>query len=306
MSEQAINIGELFKIFTSELGHRVIKRRQDEWANTPEGWEHHALNHMAYWTLRDLKKLTHAKVCQELENKQRSELLQEILTALIELKQTTIEDVSNQLTSQAESIGFDYSIQNPFLSNQTIEQLLQQGYEGVDHDLVNKSPFAAAAQKFRDKVKWTLTQPDEDGDVGLMTPNKEGFNQLLEFMLNKFGWCPTIYSFDNHSKFIFKPQNEHERTAIELAISGECGWQGSLYRLEYFAVEKNELCLIFATKPADAQQEWLLVKFDRKKQTRAWSVHLGTLEQVYYLWAEQIGILEPRFEPTTDEILDLR
>ncbi|MDJ0726948.1 MAG: hypothetical protein QNJ38_17745, partial [Prochloraceae cyanobacterium] len=46
------------------------------------------------------------------------------------------------------------------------------------------------------------------------------------------------------------------------------------------------------------------MEFDRQKNNRGWSVIPGTLEQVCYIWAEQIGISEPNYKPTADEILD--
>lgn len=139
-----------------------------------------------------------------------------------------------------------------------------------------------------------------------MTHNQEEFDQLLEFMLEKFGWCPQVYTFDSEADiFIFSPKTELEKTAIELTISGEYGWKGSLYSLEYSDVEKEEICLFFATKPSIIDnQEWLLVTVNHRKNTRSWSVHDGIVEQVYYKWAEQIGIPKPIFRPTVDEIID--
>lgn len=46
------------------------------------------------------------------------------------------------------------------------------------------------------------------------------------------------------------------------------------------------------------------MQIDRKRNSRSWSVHPGTLEQVYYIGAEKIGIQSPNFKPTADEILD--
>lgn len=206
-------------------------------------------------------------------------------------------------TAQTED---DSSIHNPFPLDKTIKQLLEEGYTGVDYELAADTAFAAVAHKFKDKIQWSRSKPDEDGEVGLMTTNQEDFDQLLDFMLEKFGWCPMVYSSVREPElFVFAPENKLEEAAIELTTSGEYGWQGSLYKLEYYAIDKNELCFIFSTNPADAEeQEWLLVTFNRTKNTRAWSIHDGTVEQVYYIWAEQIGIPEPNFKPTTDEILD--
>ncbi|MBA2748991.1 MAG: hypothetical protein H0U45_09695 [Tatlockia sp.] len=141
-----------------------------------------------------------------------------------------------------------------------------------------------------------------------MTSNLAQFNQLLEFMLDNFGWCPQVHSNQEAAEiFIFTPQNDLEKGAIALTIEGAHGWKGSLYSLDYVDTAKNQnaVCLIFATKPRDTQeQEWLLVQIDRKKNCLSWSVQPKTLEQVYYLWAEKIGIKEPNFKPTADEILD--
>jgi len=202
----------------------------------------------------------------------------------------------------------EFSIQKPFLTNQTIDQLLKEGYIGVDLDLALDTAFAAAAYKFKKQIKWTRTQADEDGDIGLMTPNLVEFNQLLQFMLDSFGWCPQVYSSNESPEiFIFEPKDELQKEAIFLTTDGEYGWKGSLYSLDYFSSTDNGniLGFIFATKPKDAEeQDWLLVEIDRQKNSRGWSVHLGTVEQVYYIWAERIGVPEPKYKPTTDEILD--
>lgn len=141
-----------------------------------------------------------------------------------------------------------------------------------------------------------------------MTPNLAEFEQLLKFMLDKFGWCPQVYSNQKASKiFIFTPQNDLEKGAILLTTDGDYRQKGSLYSLDYFnlAKKQNTLFLIFATKPKDAQeQEWLLVQIDRNKNSRSWSVHPETLEQVYYIGAEEIRIQLPNFKSTADEILD--
>jgi|JFJP01.1.fsa_nt_gi serine/threonine-protein kinase len=202
----------------------------------------------------------------------------------------------------------DFSLKNPFISDQTIDQLLENGYIGVDLALSDDSAFAGAAHKFKEQVKWTKSQVDEEGDVALMTSNLSEFDQLLNFMLAQFGWCPQVYSNQEiPDVFIFSPQSELQEGAIFLATDGEKGWQGSLYSLDYVdSIENaNILGFIFATKPKDdSQQEWLLVEVNRQKNTRGWSVHSGTLEQVYYIWAERVEISEPNFKPTTDEVLD--
>ncbi|NJM28676.1 MAG: hypothetical protein HC856_11685 [Pseudanabaena sp. RU_4_16] len=209
---------------------------------------------------------------------------------------------------QQKKAEFTLALKQALLSNQTIEELLKEGYIGVDYELADDLAFSAAAHKFKDKIKWTKTQPDKDGDVALMTPNLAEFDELLDFMLDQFGWCPKVYSTQESPEiFIFKPRNDLEEGALSLTTDGDYGWKGSLYSLDYFDTAENQniLGLIFATKPKDTQeQEWLLVQIDRQKNSRSWSVHPGALEQVYYIWAEKIGIPEPNFKPTSDEILD--
>ena len=218
------------------------------------------------------------------------------------------QNILSSVQSPSASIDPDFSLKKPFLSHQTIKELLEKGYIGIDYDLVADTAFAAAAHKFKDKIKWTRTQPDKDGDVALMTPNLAEFDQLLDFMIDKFGWCPQVYANeDSPDVFIFNPQNDIEKKAISLTIDGDYGWKGSLYSLDYVDVAEKQkvLCFIFATLPKDTpEQEWLLVQIEQQKNTQSWSVHPGTLEQVYYIWAEKIGIPEPKFQPSADEIVD--
>ncbi|MEH2052096.1 hypothetical protein [Nostoc sp.] len=193
-----INIRELFELFTSKIGHKVIAKTQDKWRSSSEGWDHHALIHMGYWTLRDVKNFTHAEACKELEVKTKDELLKYLLTTFFH-------------------IG------------------------GVVKEIL-------------------LEKPESSSEV-----------------------------------FIFTPQNELETAAIQITTKDDGGWQGCLYKLEYYATENDELCLIFATKPPDVkEQEWLLVIFNQTKGERYWSVHTGSLKQVYYKWAEKIGVLKSK------------
>lgn len=211
-------------------------------------------------------------------------------------------------TSQTvSSADYDYSINHPFPSDETIEKLVEKGYIGVDYELVTDNAFAVAANhKFKEQIKWVRTQPNQDGDIALMTNDTEAFDQLLDFMLDKFGWCPPVYFNQNTPEtYIFTPKNELEEEAIQLATMGDRGWQGSLYKLAYYEAYNQELCLIFAIDPPESpEQKWLLVQVNTKKQARGWSVHEEALEKVYYLWAENINIPEPNFKPTADELID--
>jgi hypothetical protein len=79
-----ISVKELFEEFTSKVGHKVIKRRQEEWRKSPQGWDAHALSHMAYWTARDIKKLTHTQALKELDKKSSDESLKYIISHFLE------------------------------------------------------------------------------------------------------------------------------------------------------------------------------------------------------------------------------
>jgi hypothetical protein len=167
------------------------------------------------------------------------------------------QDKISPIESQSASADYDFSLKKPFLRDRTIEELLEEGYIGVEYDFAADTAFAAAAHKFKDRIKWTRTQPDEDGEVALMTPNLAEFDQLLEFMLDKFGWCPPVYSNEESPDiFIFTPKNELEESAIALTTDGDYGWKGSLYSLDYVDTDQkpNVFCFIFATKPKDAQE----------------------------------------------------
>ncbi|MCC0177927.1 hypothetical protein I4641_13155 [Waterburya agarophytonicola K14] len=199
---------------------------------------------------------------------------------------------------------YDFSYKNPCPSKKTIDELLNEGYVGVDRQLAKDNAFAAVAYKFKNQIKWTISNELEER-VWLMTTDKQALKKLSDFMLNKFSWCPMIYSTKPEETFIFSPKNDTEKAAIEATISGEYGWQGSLYSLELYEYQENEAGFIFTTKPLNSlQQEWLLVKLNFQDYTGSWSHHDGTLEQVYYIWKENIQLSEPNYHPTSDEILD--
>ncbi|MGD1920802.1 MAG: hypothetical protein ACFCAD_19115 [Pleurocapsa sp.] len=199
---------------------------------------------------------------------------------------------------------YDFSYKKPFPSQKNIDELLKEGYVGVDIKLVNDNAFAAVAYKFKDKIRWTISNQLEER-VWLMTKDREALGRLSDFMLEKFSWCPMIYRTKPQEKFIFTPKNNTEQAAIEATISGEYGWQGSLYSLELCEYNENEAGFIFATKPLDShQQEWLLVKLNFRDYTGSWSHHDSSIEHVYYIWKENIQLSEPNYNPTSDEILD--
>lgn len=211
---------------------------------------------------------------------------------------------SIDLRLQPRPIHYDYSYKKPFPSEKNIDELLDEGYVGIDHKLIYDNAFAAVAYKFSNQIKWTISNRLES-EVWLMTRDKEALQRLSKFMLQKFSWSPMIYTDKPQEPFIFIPKNNTERAAIEATISGEYGWQGSLYSLELYEYQDNEAGFIFATKPLNSpNQEWLLVRLNFIDYTGSWSHHEGTIEQVYYIWKENIELAEPNYKPTTDEILD--
>ena len=128
---------------------------------------------------------------------------------------------------------YDFSYKKPFPSQKTIDELLSEGYVGIDHKLAEDNAFAAVAYTFKNQVQWTISSQLES-EIWLMTQDKQALHKLAEFMLNKFSWSPMIYATKPKEAFIFTPQNNTERAAIEATISGEYGWQGSLYALELY------------------------------------------------------------------------
>ncbi|MEM6611329.1 MAG: hypothetical protein AAF652_03570 [Cyanobacteria bacterium P01_C01_bin.72] len=213
-------------------------------------------------------------------------------------------NASLKCSLQARPVHYDFSYKKPFPSSKTIDELLDEGYAGIDHKLVYDNAFAAVAYKFKNQISWTISNRQQS-DIWLMTKDKQALQQLSKFMLTRFSWSPMIYTEKPKEAFIFTPQNNTERAAIEATISGEYGWQGSLYSLELYEYQDNEAGFIFATKPLDSTaQEWLLVRLNFIDYTGSWSHHEGTIEQVYYIWKENIELAEPNYKPTTDEILD--
>jgi len=213
-------------------------------------------------------------------------------------------DTYTNQSLQARPVHYDFSYKKPFHSHKNIDQLLAEGYVGIDHKLVEDNAFAGVAYKFKNKIRWILSSQLES-EIWLMTTDKSALEELSKFMLNKFSWSPMIYAERPQESFIFEPKNDTEQAAIEATISGEYGWQGSLYSLELYEYHNNEAGFIFTTKPLDSiEQEWLLVKLNFQDYTGSWSHHEGLLEDVYYIWKENIQLTEPNYNPTSDEILD--
>jgi serine/threonine-protein kinase len=114
------------------------------------------------------------------------------------------------------------SITNLTDTDKTIDELRSEGYQGVNYELTENDAFIATANHFAEKIQWVKTSPDADGDVGLMTLDVQAFDELLDFMLDNFGWCPRVYSNKSAPEIhIFPPENELEEMAIQLATDGE-------------------------------------------------------------------------------------
>lgn len=274
-----------------ELGGKnvPIKRTVAKWLTDcgQQGIERHIQEHISYW-LTEKNKTTSSSDGIDA-------LLKAIDKTEINAKtQQNDQPVKNKTTH-------DFSIQKPFVSNKTVDELLEEGYVGIDYENVKNTAFAAAADKFKVKIKWTKPRTNKDGETYIMTPDTEAFDQLCDFMLDKFGWYPAFSSSNHEEKeiFTFTPQNEVEEAAIEIVTSGERGWKGSLYSLEHFEHNQDDLCLIFATKPINSkEQDWLLYSINFKDKTGGWSVHNQTFKKVYQIWAEQIKLPKPNFNPS--------
>ncbi|MEL7408404.1 MAG: hypothetical protein AAFN00_15855 [Cyanobacteria bacterium J06558_2] len=115
---------------------------------------------------------------------------------------------------------YDYSYKKPYPSRKTIDELLSEGYVGIDHKLADDNAFAAVAYKFKSQIKWTISNQQES-EIWLMTTDQQALQKLSEFMLKKFSWSPMIYTAKPQKAFIFTPKNNTEKAAIDATISGE-------------------------------------------------------------------------------------
>jgi|GEM_PF-6958906 len=98
-------VQEIFNQFISIFGHRVIKRRQEEWEQSAEGWDTHALIHMIYWILRDRQQLDHKQAAETLDNLTVDQLKQKLLSLAPELHQKDI----NHSTSKLKNVNSNFS-----------------------------------------------------------------------------------------------------------------------------------------------------------------------------------------------------
>jgi hypothetical protein len=79
-------------------------------------------------------------------------------------------------------------------STRSVDSLVEEGFQGCSlQDLLpwmDGGEGLAAVQA----INWVKSQPDEDGDVALMTVDAEGLDRLLEWMLETRGSCPMVYA----------------------------------------------------------------------------------------------------------------
>jgi hypothetical protein len=90
-----ISVKQLFDLFTSHLGHKVIQRRQEEWSASAEGWDHSALLHMMYWIQREFRGLGHVGAWEVAIADQATlleRLVGELFQILKEKREAVIED----------------------------------------------------------------------------------------------------------------------------------------------------------------------------------------------------------------------
>lgn len=102
---------------------------------------------------------------------------------------------SNSIDQLLQSIESDYSIEKPHPSPKNIEQLVQEGYVGIDYQFVYTTALVVTARQFT-QIRWVKTAPNEAGKVGLMTIDLEQFDQLLTALQAQFNQHPTVYRLD--------------------------------------------------------------------------------------------------------------
>lgn len=79
-------------------------------------------------------------------------------------------------------------------STRNIDSLVAEGFQGCS--LLDLLPWLDGGQGLAaiEAIDWVKSQPDEDGDVALMTVDAEGLDRLLEWMLETRGSCPMVYA----------------------------------------------------------------------------------------------------------------
>jgi len=79
-------------------------------------------------------------------------------------------------------------------STRHIDSLVGEGFQGCS--LQGLLPWLDEGQGLAaiEAIDWVKSQPDEGGDVALMTTDAEGLERLLEWMLETRGSCPMVYA----------------------------------------------------------------------------------------------------------------
>jgi hypothetical protein len=139
-------------------------------------------------------------------------------------------------------------------STRNIDSLVAEEFQGCSRlDLL---PWLDGGQGLAaiEAIDWVKSQPDEDGDVALMTADVEGLDRLLEWMLEARDSCPMVYALEGDivvpdgvsllrptaynlpegvtSEEVFDEEFSENLSALFAAIKGSYGNHAHLYRID--------------------------------------------------------------------------
>ena len=140
-------------------------------------------------------------------------------------------------------------------STRNIDSLVAEGFQGFS--LIDLLPWMDGGRGLAaiEAIDWVKSQPDEDGDVALMTVDAEGLDRLLEWMLETSGSCPMVYAPEEDfvvpdgipllrpmannlpegvsSEEVFDEEFSENLSALFAAIKDSYGNHAHLYRIDY-------------------------------------------------------------------------
>lgn len=140
-------------------------------------------------------------------------------------------------------------------TTRSIDSLVDEGFGGCSlQDLLpwmDEGHGLAAIQA----IDWVKSQPDEDGEMVLMTADAEGLDRLLEWMLETRGSCPMVYAPEANvvvpdgvpllrptaynlpegmsSEEVFDEEFSENLSELFAAIKDSYGNHAHLYRIDY-------------------------------------------------------------------------
>ncbi|MCP9829341.1 hypothetical protein KBZ19_12690 [Synechococcus sp. L2F] len=140
-------------------------------------------------------------------------------------------------------------------TTRSIDCLVEEGFQGCSlQDLLpwmDEGHGMAAIQA----IDWVKSQPDEDGEMALMTADAEGLDKLLEWMLETRGSCPMVYAPEEEvavpdsvpllrptaynlpegmsSDEVFDEEFSENLSELFAAIKDSYGNHAHLYRIDY-------------------------------------------------------------------------